>query len=187
MIDYEKKAAENIAKRESIRDRDLLRVYRIEDAANMPAYGTQGSACFDISACLIPGKTIKGYKPDNTKCEFTINDDWSTFIPAGYRMLVPTGLIFDLMQHQSLRLHPRSSVAIKRGLMLPNSQGIVDSDYFHETFIPFINVSDMDEKIRHGDRLAQGEIVRSHQVGFREVFQSPAQKTDRLGGIGSTG
>jgi dUTPase len=49
------------------------------------------------------------------------------------------------------------------------------------------NISDVDVEISHGDRIAQGEIVKTNRVNLVESYVEPSQKTDRVGGVGSTG
>ena len=57
------------------------------------------------------------------------------------RMLVPTGLIFDIPAGYSVRLYPRSSLALKQGLTLANNVGIIDSDYVQPVYMMVYNIS----------------------------------------------
>ena len=81
----------------------------------------------------------------------------------------------------------RSSVATKRGLTLVNSVGIIDSDYVDETHIIVHNISDSLVHVHDGDRLAQCRLASVTQQEMKEVKRKPGIKTDRKGGIGSTG
>jgi dUTP pyrophosphatase len=81
----------------------------------------------------------------------------------------------------------RSSVATKKGLVLVNSVGIIDSDYVDETHIIVHNMSDTIVIVSHGDRLAQCKISKVQQEELTERKTAPKTKTDRKGGIGSTG
>ena len=103
------------------------------------------------------------------------------------RVLVPTGLVFDIPEGYSVRLHPRSSISLKRGLTLTNGEGIIDSDYYHETFIMFTNTSADEVRITHGERIAQGELIKTLDYSLEESIIIPEQKTNRVGGFGSTG
>jgi dUTP pyrophosphatase len=105
----------------------------------------------------------------------------------GDRVLVPTGLIFDIPAGHSLRIHPRSGLSYKQGLVLANLEAVIDSDYIEETFIILTNQSDVDQTIYHGDRIAQAELIKSEEYVLWEIFDAPTQKTDRVGGLGSTG
>jgi dUTP pyrophosphatase len=88
---------------------------------------------------------------------------------------------------RSIRLHPRSGVALKYGLILANCEGVIDEDYVNETQLIVLNTSDEIMKVYHGDRIAQGELVRYEQFDIEEIWQQPTQKSNRVGGFGSTG
>jgi dUTP pyrophosphatase len=96
-------------------------------------------------------------------------------------------LIFDIPEGYSVRLHPRSSISLKKGLVMPNGEGIVDSDYILETFIMLYNSSADEVRIKHGERIAQGELIKTLDYSLEESIIIPEQKTNRVGGFGSTG
>ena len=103
------------------------------------------------------------------------------------RVLIPTGIIFNIPTWHSIRLHPRSSTSLKKGLVMPNGEGVIDSDYYHESFIMLYNASADSVIVTQNERIAQGEIVKSEYYDIQETFQKPEQKTNRVGGFGSTG
>jgi dUTP pyrophosphatase len=105
----------------------------------------------------------------------------------GDRILVPTGLIFDIPERYSVRIHPRSGLSLKQGLVLANLEAVIDSDYVQETFVLLANNSSVDQTINNGDRIAQAEMIKSEEYILWEIFDAPIQKTDRAGGLGSTG
>ena len=105
----------------------------------------------------------------------------------GDRILVPTGLIFDIPTGYSVRIHPRSGLSYKQGLVLANLEAVIDSDYVQETFVLLYNRSEVDHTINNGDRIAQAEMVKREEYILWEIFDAPTQKTDREGGLGSTG
>jgi dUTP pyrophosphatase len=78
-------------------------------------------------------------------------------------------------------------MALKYGLVLANCEGVIDEDYVNETQLIILNTSDDVMKIYHGDRLAQGELIRYEQVSIEETWEKPTQKSNRVGGFGSTG
>jgi dUTP pyrophosphatase len=108
-------------------------------------------------------------------------------IMPGDRILVPTGLIFDIPEGYSVRIHPRSGLSLKQGLVLANLEAVIDSDYVQETFVLLANNSSVDQTINNGDRIAQAEMIKSEEYILWEIFDAPIQKTDRAGGLGSTG
>ena len=108
-------------------------------------------------------------------------------IAPGDRVLVPTGLIFDIPDGHSVRLHTRSSVSLKKGLTMPNGEGIIDSDYYHQTFVMLYNAGADEVFIEDGERIAQGELIKNYDYTIEETEDVPEQKTSRVGGFGSTG
>jgi dUTP pyrophosphatase len=100
--------------------------------------------------------------------------------------MVPTQLVFDIPEGWSMRLHMRSGLAIKGGLVLSNSEGIVDSDYTDQLMVLITNTSSIPVRINHGDRICQGELVPVYRTQFNHCAK-PEPKANRTGGFGSTG
>jgi deoxyuridine 5'-triphosphate nucleotidohydrolase len=169
-----------------------MKVFKIRDTAEIPSYATQGSACFDVKACLEIGSTLKCYTPFNKQVPIYPkiiggSGQIGITVPPAARVLIPTGLIFDIPKDHMMEMFIRSSVATKKGLVLVNSVGIIDSDYVDETHIIVHNMSDTIVIVSHGDRLAQCKISKVQQAELTERKTAPKTKTDRKGGIGSTG
>jgi dUTP pyrophosphatase len=164
-----------------------VKVFKAYDEAILPTYGSERSSCFDLYACLDPIEFVTYRDLDNNKDKMDVTQDGSIYIEPMERVMVPTGLIFDLKSDQDLRVHPRSSLAVKDGITLCNAIGVIDPDYVDMTFVPLINLSNKPYKVSHGDRIAQGEIRLRSRTIFETVTEKPEQKTDRTGGCGSTG
>ena len=170
-----------------------LKFYRLNEQAILPTFATKQSACFDLYANLINGEEVQYYQAIATKVlprkvSFDINSNRS-FIPINNeeRMLIPLGLIADIPEGFSVRLHSRSGLAFKQGVYLTNCEGIIDSDYVDPMFAMITNMSNVPVKIYDGDRICQGELVRCEKYTLDESDEAPTQKTDREGGFGSTG
>tara|TARA_Y100000389_G_scaffold199657_1_gene238475 strand:- start:900 stop:1409 length:510 start_codon:yes stop_codon:yes gene_type:complete len=168
----------------------MMNIYKTREEATLPSYATKGSAAFDVSACFGLGEKIKSYNPWNKQINIitkTIGGVTAFQIHPESRVLVPTGLIFDIPEKYVMKMYVRSSVAVKKGLTLTNGVGIIDSDYVEESYILLHNVSDSLVTIANGERLAQCILEPVKQHKLVEISEAPAQKTDRDGGIGSTG
>lgn len=100
---------------------------------------------------------------------------------------MPTGLIFDIPEGYSVRVHARSGLSLKQGLVLVNQEGVIDSDYYHETYVLLTNISQTHANLMPGDRIAQAEMTKNAEYVLWEIDMPPQQKTDRVGGLGSTG
>jgi dUTP pyrophosphatase len=168
-----------------------LGIYKIADTVPDITKATEHSACYDLRAYLHPSIEVKGYDKDNNKMLYhpEVNKSQGTHmtVEAGERWLVPTGLIFDIPEGYSLRVHPRSGLAIKYGITLCNAEGVIDSDYTHQTFITVTNTSDESFVITNGMRMCQAELVKDLYYNVEYITEPPKQKTSRSGGLGHTG
>ena len=170
-----------------------LKFYKTNEEAQLPTFATDKSACFDLYANLINGEEVQYYQAIATKVlprriSFDINSNRSFIqLNDSERMLIPTGLIADIPEGFSVRLHSRSGLAFKQGVYLTNCEGIIDEDYVDPIFAMVTNISNVPVKIFGGDRICQGELVRCEKYKLDEYDEAPSQKTDRDGGFGSTG
>jgi len=152
-----------------------------------PAYGTSSSACFDLAFCSFGQTHCKGYNSRNIEINKPFHLSGNIAISPGDRLLLPTGLIFNIPSGYSIRLHPRSGISLKRGLTLINCEGVIDEDYVEPNYILVHNASDTFQVIENLTRLAQAELVKSIPFDFYETIQEIVQKTERNSGFGSTG
>jgi dUTP pyrophosphatase len=140
-----------------------VRITRLHAAVSLPAYQTAGAAGFDLSASL------------------------AVTVDPGAVALVPTGLVIEVPSGHFLGVFARSSTPLKRGLMVANGVGVVDSDYCgpdDEIKIQVYNFTTTPVHINAGDRLAQGVILPFIRAEWEE--RDSAAGTSR-GGFGSTG
>ena len=163
-----------------------LKLYREYEAVEIPKFATEGSACFDIKYFPHGKQFIKGFDRRNAPIEREISMG-NILITSGDRLLIPTGLWLDIPEGFSVRIHPRSGLSLKSGLVLANAEGVIDSDYTDELFILMTNYSDNRILINIGDRVAQGELVESVKYDLSLTTVKPTKKTNRDGGFGSTG
>ena len=164
-----------------------LKYYKHNPKAKDPIFATRGSACFDLHACFDDVETYKVRQDTLTREIQKPLRNGVLQIFTMERVLVPTGLIFDIPAGYSVRLHSRSGLAYKEGLYLTNCEGIIDHDYIEPVFAMMTNISQAPKSINNGDRICQAELVEVIQYDFIEIKKSPSQKTDRDGGFGSTG
>ena len=140
-----------------------LRIVRLDKSVPLPVYETAGAAGFDLAASV-----------DMT-------------IEPGQVTLVPTGLVIEVPAGHLLGVFARSSTPLKRGLMVANGVGVVDSDYCgpaDEIKIEVLNFTPLPVTVRRGDRLAQGVILPMVRANWEEV--EAVEKPTR-GGFGATG
>ena len=107
-------------------------------------------------------------------------------IAPGDRKLVPTGLKVAVPEGYELQLRPRSGLALKHGISLPNTPATIDADYRGELQVILINLGAESFAVRRGDRIAQMLVQKVEPVRFREVEVLP-ESGRGSGGFGSTG
>ena len=130
----------------------------------LPAYATAGSSGVDIRAHL----------------------EQPIVIAPLERVLVPTGLFFEMPEQLEAQVRPRSGLAIKQGLTCLNTPGTIDADYRGEVKVILINLSNEAQTIQDGDRIAQVVFQQVEKVVFEQVDQ--LNETVRgAGGFGHTG
>ena len=167
-----------------------LKIFKTNDHAELPHFATEESACFDLKACFTLNSKIKTFNPWNKEVEVPVKYQGNKLciqIHPGYRVMVPTGLIFDIDPGYVIKVYSRSGTALKKGLILVNGVGVIDSDFVHETSVLLYNTSDGPITIFHGDRIGQAMMEKTEQYQFEEISEAPSQKTSREGGFGSTG
>lgn len=181
-----------------------LKYFRTHDNVRHPVMSTEEAACYDLCAHLhgpitsedkmAEIRSVVLYTPNNEQVAGSVsttyhNDHPSSHVvvPARHRAIIPTGIVFDIPRGYSVRIHPRSGLSIKKGFIVANCEGVIDSDYFHEIKALMVNNSDSDIEISHGDRICQAELVMCQPHFIEETNSRPEQRTDRVGGLGSTG
>jgi len=147
----------------------LVSVKILDERAALPAYKSTHAAGLDLAACL-PRHDM----PDAV----TIKPGQIVKIPLGYAVAIPFGY--------EGQVRPRSGLATKHGITLPNAPGTIDADYRGEMFIALINLGSEPFTINHRDRIAQLIIAPVSHASIRVVDE--LENTDRgEGGFGSTG
>ena len=143
-----------------------VRVKRLAhaDGLPLPRYETADAAGVDVLAAI----------------------DADVVIRAGMRALIPTGIAVALPSGYEWQLRPRSGLAFKHGISLPNTPGTIDADYRGEVKVLLINHGDTDFVVSRGMRIAQAVLA--------PVWRATLQVVDTLddtargtGGFGSTG
>lgn len=137
---------------------------KLSNKAVVPTYSTHGDACCDLYAIedyiIYPGKII--------------------LARTGFAMAVPEGF--------EAQIRPRSGLAIKKGLSIPNSPATIDSGYRGEVKVPLINLGEQPIAIVELDRIAQMKFAATFTGHFLDVGDNDLSSTERgAGGFGHTG
>jgi dUTP pyrophosphatase len=143
-----------------------VRVERLAHAAGLPlpAYATAGSAGLDLRAAV----------------------EREVWLAPGARRAVPTGLKLALPPGYEAQVRPRSGLALRHGVTLPNAPGTIDADYRGEVLVLLVNLSERPFRLRRGERIAQLVVAPVSRIELVEV--AALEPTARgAGGFGSTG
>jgi dUTP pyrophosphatase len=130
----------------------------------LPGYATEGSSGMDIRAHLEVSKTLQPLE----------------------RTLIPTGLFVEIPEGYEIQIRPRSGLAIKQGITCLNTPGTIDSDYRGEIKIILINLSQEEQVIQPGDRIAQMIIQPVDKIKWQPV-DVVTETVRNHGGFGHTG
>ncbi len=140
-----------------------MRIHRLDPAVPLPSYQTAGAAGFDLAASA------------------------DVTIAPGAIVLVPTGLVVEVPAGHFLGIFARSSTPLKKGLIVANGVGVLDSDYCgptDELKIQVMNVTTSPVTVARGDRIAQGIVLPFVRV---EIEDGSGATAPSRGGFGSTG
>jgi dUTP pyrophosphatase len=143
---------------------DPVRFIRLEGADGLepPSRGSAHAVGYDVRSC----------------------EDVS--LDPGEIRLVGTGFALEIPEHLECQVRPRSGLALKHGITVPNSPGTIDPDYRGEVRIILQNLGSDAVQIRRGERIAQLVFARFETPELVEVASLAV--TDRgHGGFGSTG
>jgi dUTP pyrophosphatase len=132
----------------------------------LPSYETAGAAGADVRANL----------PD--RGEITLAPGARALVPTGLRIAIPAGY--------EVQIRPRSGLALKHGITLPNTPGTIDSDYRGPLGVILMNAGQEVFSVRHGERIAQMIVAPVLQASF-ELADSLDDTARGAGGFGSTG
>jgi len=142
----------------------LIRRLPHADGLPLPSYATAGAAGMDLMAAVGDAVTVG----------------------PGERALIPTGLTIALPPGYELQIRPRSGLALRHGITLPNTPGTIDEDYRGEIGVIILNTGSEAFVIQRGARIAQAVLAPVSRAAWREVESLDA--TERAaGGFGSTG
>lgn len=130
----------------------------------LPEYATAGSAGVDLRA--------------NTQSAITLQ--------SLERTLIPTGIFLELPEGFEAQIRPRSGLAIRSGLTLLNTPGTIDADYRGEIKVIVVNLSNSEQVIQPGERIAQMIIAPYSRVEWKES-EVLSETVRGAGGFGHTG
>ena len=144
---------------------EMLKIKKVKENAKVPHRATSGSAGLDLCACIDEPVTLEG----------------------GDTAVIPTGIAIALPSADyGAFVFPRSGIAVKHGIGLLNSVGVIDSDYRGEIMVGVINQVKEAYTIQPGERIAQMVIMPVSMMPVEEVAE--LDDTDRgAGGFASTG
>ncbi len=146
----------------------MLWIDGADQALGLPSYETSGAAGADLRA------------------NFSEGERGGLTLALGGRALVPAGLRLEIPAGYEVQIRPRSGLALKHGITLPNSPGTIDSDYRGPLGVIVMNAGTEPFVINHGDRIAQMVVAPVVQARF-ELTEALEDTARGAGGFGSTG
>lgn len=140
----------------------VLKVKKIREEAVLPKYAHPGDAGMDVCSCV------------------------DCILKPGERMMVTTGLAFEVPYGYELQTRPRSGLALRNGISIVNTPGTLDAGYRGELGIILINHGQEDFEIKKGERIAQAVINKVELVDIEEA-EVLSESERGTNGFGSSG
>ena len=140
----------------------LLKIIKIKDNAIVPVYAHKGDAGMDLFS-------TEKY-----------------LLKPMHRCLISTGLKVEIPEGYELQIRPKSGLALKKGLSMPNSPGTIDAGYRGELGVIVINYGKEDIEINPGDKIAQA-VLNKIEIAEIEEVEELTETSRGDGGFGSTG
>lgn len=141
-----------------------VRFKKLRPSARIPRYESAGAAGMDVAACL----------------------DADIFIAPQTAALVPTGFALEIPDGYEAQLRPRSGLALKHLISLPNSPATIDADFRGELAVILINHGKEVFTVKDGDRIAQMVFSKVERAVMTQA-ESLSGTERGTGGFGSTG
>lgn len=140
-----------------------VKIRRLHPDANLPRYAHGPAEDAGLDLCAVAAATL---------------------LP-GVPALVPTGLAIELPAGYEAQIRPRSGLALRHAITLPNSPGTIDPAYRGEIGVIMLNLGSAPYQVAKGDRIAQIVIARYEAVEWTEAELSGTARGE--GGFGSSG
>src|ERR1041385_8932838 len=140
-----------------------FRIQKIHPAATLPVYAHGPDEDAGMDLCAVAEVTLE----------------------CGIPQLVPTGLVIELPPGYEAQVRPRSGLALKHGIIMPNAPGTIDPGYRGEIRVILLNLGREPYKVHRGDRVAQMIVARYESVEWVEGVLADSQRG--AGGFGSSG
>ena len=148
-----------------------------------PEYAHVGDSGFDLRAWISPESGAKEFrtKEDGSYC---------TYITPSERMLIHTGLYFNIPEDCEIQIRPRSGLALKKGITVLNTPGTIDKNYTNEICVILFNTSASAVCINDGDRIAQAVLMpvyNKENVNLVSIPEVEENEYRNKNGFGSSG
>jgi dUTP pyrophosphatase len=158
-----------------------MKVQVINKSKNeLPQYAHKGDAGMDLRADFshVNDITAHGGEWDEVRQRFILF--------SGGRAAIPTGLFVEIPNDCYIHVQPRSGLAIKNGVTVLNTPGLIDSNYRGEICVILVNLSDEPFEIKQGDRIAQA-VLNKYQTINWEITTTLEHSDRGTNGFGSSG
>ena len=119
-------------------------------------------------------------------CDLAAAIEGELWLAPGQRELVPTGFAIALPEGYEAQVRPRSGLALRHGIVVPNAPGTIDADYRGEIQVILMNLGDEPFRIQRGDRIAQLVVAPVTAVTWDEV-EALDETARGAGGFGHSG
>jgi dUTPase len=154
-----------------------MKVFRLNEKAKRPVFLNRKSPTFDIKACFDLNTKIRvlnSLNKETFSLTKKVNEKIVIQVYPQQRILIPTGLIFEVPAEHALKIYSNPETSNKKGLVLVNGIDMIKPDYVDEVFVLLHNVTDAVTTIEDGDCIAQAMLEKAVPCDITEVTERPS-------------
>jgi dUTPase len=154
-----------------------MKVFRLNQKAIRPVFLNRKNPTFDIKACFdlnVKIRVLNSLNKETFSLTKSINGKTVIQVYPQQRILIPTGLIFEVPAEHALKIYTSPEASNKSGVVLVNGIDMIKPDYVDEVFILLHNITDAVTTIEDGDCIAQAMLEKAVPCDITEVTERPS-------------
>lgn len=149
-----------------------MKIFRLNTRAERPKFSNRADPIFNVKACLEPNTKIRilnSLNKETFALTKVINRKTVIQVYPQQRVLIPTGLSFDVPSESVLKIYTHDEACFKKGLVLVNGTSLVKHGFTEEYFVMIYNISDAVAVVEDGESIAQATLEKIIAYDITEI------------------
>lgn len=155
-----------------------MKVFRLNERVDRPRFSNREDPIFKLKAFLEPGSKVRVLNSLNKETfavTKTVNGKTIVQVYPQQRVLIPTGLVFDVPLGSVVKVYADETASFKKGIVLVNGIDLIKHGNNDETFVMIYNISDAVTTIEDGESIAQAMLEKIIPYDITEIMQIPTE------------